>query len=88
MRKLIFLALALSLFISAQAQDNVLKYKIDLNKVVDDQLTVELTVPQMKEDKVSFHLPKMVPGTYSIYDFGRFVTDINVFDKDGNGSLT
>ena len=85
MRKLIFLALALSLFISAQAQDNVLKYKIDLNKVVDDQLTVELTVPQMKEDKVSFHLPKMVPGTYSIYDFGRFVTDINVFDKDGNG---
>ena len=85
MRKLIFLALALSLFISAQAQDNVLRYKIDLNKVVDDQLTVELTVPQMKEDKVSFHLPKMVPGTYSIYNFGRFVTDINVFDKDGNG---
>jgi predicted metalloprotease with PDZ domain len=77
--------MALFFSVLMQAQNDVLQYKIDLNKVENDQLTIELTVPQMKEDKVSFHLPKMVPGTYSIYDFGRFVTDINVFDKDGNG---
>jgi predicted metalloprotease with PDZ domain len=85
MMKISLMLTALFFSILMQAQNDVLQYKIDLNKVENDQLTIELTVPQMKEDKVSFHLPKMVPGTYSIYDFGRFVTDINVFDKDGNG---
>lgn len=61
-----------------------LHYKIDLNKVEDDQLTIELKVPAMKDEKVTFHLPKMVPGTYSIYDFGRFVTDMKFMDMDGN----
>ncbi len=73
-----------TIFVQAQTVD-ALYYKVDLNNITDDKLTIELTVPQMKEDKVSFHLPKMVPGTYSIYNFGRFVTDMKVYDKEGNG---
>ncbi len=28
-------------------------------------------------------MPKMVPGTYAIYDFGKFITDFKAFDKKG-----
>ncbi|MBK9613952.1 MAG: hypothetical protein IPO34_21815 [Dehalococcoidia bacterium] len=28
--------------------------------------------------------PKIVPGTYSIYDFGRFIFEFNAYDKKGN----
>ena len=28
-------------------------------------------------------MPKIVPGTYHIYDFGQYVFDFEAFDKDG-----
>lgn len=59
-------------------------YKVDLNTVEKDKITVELTVPELKKKELNFHLPAMVPGTYSVYNFGRFVSDFKVFDKDGN----
>ena len=59
------------------------EYKVDLNKVENDQLTVELKVPELNQKELYFQMPKIVPGTYSIYDFGRFVSDFRVFDKDG-----
>ncbi len=58
-------------------------YKVNLNKVEDDKLTVELSVPAFNEQELTFHMPAMVPGTYSIYDFGRFVSDFKAFDHEG-----
>jgi predicted metalloprotease with PDZ domain len=86
MKNLLFLALALLMTTVAWADDNVqpYRYKVDLNKVENDELSIELLVPNFGEDVLKFHLPKMVPGTYSIYDFGRFVTTFEVFDKEGN----
>ena len=84
------LALAFGLALSLSATDSfaqgnaaLYNYKVDLNEVVDDQLKVELNVNGFDEETATFHLPKMVPGTYSIYDFGRFVSDFKAFDKDG-----
>lgn len=46
---------------------------------------IELTVPEYDYgDSVEFHFPKIVPGTYSIYDFGRFVNEFSVTDEKGN----
>lgn len=59
-------------------------YKVDLNAIEDDLLAVELTMPAIKKNKLKFHLPKMVPGTYAVYNFGRFVSDFKALDKDGN----
>jgi predicted metalloprotease with PDZ domain len=59
------------------------QYTVDLTKVVDDKLFVELTPPPVKTDEITFYLPKIVPGTYSIADYGRFVSDLKAFDKKG-----
>jgi predicted metalloprotease with PDZ domain len=66
---------------SIQAQKY--EYKVDLNKIENDLLEVELKMPAIKRNKVTFHLPKMVPGTYAVYNFGRFVTEFKAIDKDG-----
>lgn len=57
---------------------------IDLNNVVDDKVFVSCSVPSVDQDQIEFRIPKIVPGTYSIYDFGRFFTDFKAFDADGN----
>lgn len=67
----------------AQSPEKSYQYKVNLNEIKDDQLTVELTVPATNAKTLRFWLPKMVPGTYSVYDFGRFVIELNAFDKKG-----
>ena len=58
---------------------------IDLNKVKEDQLNVRIVTPEITMDQVEFHIPKIVPGTYSIYNFGRFTSGFTA--KDQNGQL-
>lgn len=60
------------------------EYKVDLNKIENDLLSVELKMPAIKKNKLTFHMPKMVPGTYAVYNFGRFIKDFKAIDKDGN----
>ena len=67
----------------AQAADNTYHYSFDLTKIASDQLQVSLTPPALTENEIVFSFPKMVPGTYSIYDFGRFVEDLKAFDSKG-----
>ena len=66
--------------IASYAIDNSYHYTIDLREIANKQLPITLLVPQLPEEKPIFSLPKMVPGTYSIYDFGRFVDDLKAFD--------
>ena len=56
---------------------------IDLTSVQNDKVQVEVDLPDMQESTVVYYLPKIVPGTYSIYDFGRFVSDFKAIDKSG-----
>ncbi|HRD38570.1 MAG TPA: peptidase M61, partial [Bacteroidia bacterium] len=59
-------------------------YLVNLNKVVDDKITIELTPPDMSENEVVFNFPAMVPGTYEVYNFGRFVSNLKAFGKNGS----
>lgn len=58
-------------------------YTIDLGATQKDQLEVRMEVKEKLPDTVLFHFPQIVPGTYSIYDFGRFVSGVKAFDKAG-----
>ncbi len=69
--------------ISVWAQNNTYQYAIDLDKVVNDQLSVTLTTPEIKSSTVAFRFPKIIPGTYAISDFGRFISDFKAYDKKG-----
>lgn len=61
----------------------VYRYSVDLNQVENDRLKIELTVPKLKTSRTVFYLPKIVPGTYSNYNFGRFVSEFKAYDANG-----
>lgn len=67
--------LAVSLPISAQ---------IDLSKVLNDKVPVLINPGRFTNESVTYHLPKVVQGTYSISDFGKYVDDFKAVDYDGN----
>lgn len=56
---------------------------IDLTKVHDDKLTVLVYPPKTQSNTIEYRIPRMVPGTYSVYDFGRFVSNFTAFDSKG-----
>ncbi len=59
------------------------KYAIDLTKTEDDKLEVLLSMDQFTDKTATFRFPAIVPGTYAIYNFGRFISDFEASDKDG-----
>lgn len=64
------------------AQDTI-NVTIDLTQEKNDQVPVTIELPKITEESVEYHMAKIVPGTYSISDFGRFVTDFRAYDKKG-----
>ncbi|WP_207435039.1 peptidase M61 [Sabulibacter ruber] len=85
-KSLAALAFAASLHFPLLAQNNqtpTYRFSVDLGQAKDDKLQVTLLTPNFKEDEVLYHLPKMVPGTYAVYDFGKFVSTFKALDKKG-----
>lgn len=67
----------------SKTKTNSYQYTIDLTAVVDDKVKVELVVPPLSADEIVFSLPKIIPGTYAIEDYGRYVSDFNAVDRKG-----
>lgn len=86
MRNLLAVCFSLITFYNLSSQtiqnDNY-QFFVDLNKVTNDQLTIELITPKIASDIVSYKFPAMVPGTYKVYNFGRFVSDLKAFSETG-----
>src|ERR1700751_1114603 len=82
MKKLAFLAWAFFCLLSAHA-GNGYKYFIDLTKSEKHKLQVKLIPPDNYEAEATFMFPAIVPGTYAIYNFGRFISEFKVMDKTG-----
>ena len=58
-------------------------YEVDLTKVANDKLKVSLLTPAITTDSAVFHLPKIVPGTYAIHNYGSYASQLKAFDKKG-----
>lgn len=76
---LVFICIS-SFLIHAQ---NKYQFAIDLINVQNDQIKVTLKTPKIETRKALYMLPSVVPGTYSKYDFGRYVENFKAFDKNG-----
>lgn len=63
--------------------DTTYRYTLDLNSIQNDRVKVSLYPPDFKEKEVLFCFPAMVPGTYEVYDFGRFISNFKVTGKNG-----
>lgn len=86
MRHLFFLVYLFVLMPALCAQtsaEKTYRYSVDLNAVKNDELTVTLEVPATGAKSLRFWLPRMVPGTYSVYDFSRFVKTLEGYDAKG-----
>src|SRR3970282_2320715 len=91
--KKIFLALAFATVLysckTASITTTVLPKKevqvsINLGEIKNDKVLVTVNVPTILTDKITYHLPKMVPGTYSEDNFGNYIENLKAFDAKGN----
>lgn len=56
---------------------------INLTDVKNDKVLVTVTAPKITTDEVTYSIPKIVPGTYSEDNYGRFIEDLKAFDSKG-----
>lgn len=68
---------------SVEPTNNV-AVSIDLVNVTDDKVKVTITNPKITTETTTFNIPKIVPGTYSEDNYGRFVDNVKAFDAKGN----
>src|SRR6187402_1417451 len=92
MKKIIFaFALSSILWTSKASTTNPLYSKkeeievnINLTDVKDDQVLVTVKAPKIKTEDITYSLPKTVPGTYSVDDYGKYIADFKAYDSNGN----
>src|SRR5579872_5225891 len=63
--------------------DNSYRYSINLLNIKDNKITVTLLTPRIKTSKAIFAFPKIIPGTYRISDYGKFISDVKALDATG-----
>ena len=81
MKKLLFLSIVF--FFACKSiknttkvfESNTYRYSINLNQVKKDTLSVRLEVPLIKQNTLTFVVPKIVPGIYGAMNFGQYVSD-------------
>ena len=76
---ILFVASATSFAQSGHNKNNY-RFTIDLVNVHDDKVKVDLVTPTIKDKTITYHLPKIVPGTYSEDDYGRYVEQFTAMD--------
>ncbi len=69
--------------ISASNSDTV-RIEINLRNIRDDRAEVTVYPVKTTRDTLVYNMPKIVPGTYSISNFGRFVNDFVAYDSTGD----
>ncbi|MBS7786369.1 peptidase M61 [Flavobacterium sp. CYK-55] len=86
MKKLIFVLMTLTclgpLQLNAQSK-NAIRVKIDLNTIENDQVPVTVIAPKISSSEVIYHIPKIIPGTYSEDNYGKFIEQFKAYDKKG-----
>ncbi len=82
MKKIVSLLLIFITFTAFAQKDNY-QFYLNLNKVENDKLHVTLKTPEVKANKIIYNIPKIVPGSYDIDNYGQYITEFKAFDKDG-----
>lgn len=57
---------------------------MDLVNIVEDKVKIEINVPDLDVDTISYYMPKIVPGTYQNNNYGKYLENLQAFDKLGN----
>lgn len=57
--------------------------QINLKDVQEDRVKVQMHFPPQKQKSILVNFPKIVPGTYANYDYGRYIVNFQAFDLQG-----
>ena len=94
MKKLFFLYVFLAFLYGCGTSKSVLSADkavvvttIDLVNVTNDRVSVTINPGSFSNQKISFFIPKTVPGTYSEDDYGQYIQDLKAIDYQGNELL-
>ncbi|WP_346883151.1 peptidase M61 [uncultured Algibacter sp.] len=58
--------------------------EINLTNISDDKAPVIINPGRFTEETITYRLPRVIPGTYSVSDFGKYVDDFKALDYKGN----
>jgi predicted metalloprotease with PDZ domain len=92
MNKILSLAAAVTLLASCSstknktndlATVNPIVASMDLTAVNNDRLPVTVNPGRFTTESVTYRLPRVVQGTYSVSDFGKYIDDLKAYDYEG-----
>ena len=72
-----------SVFTKAQNIENHVEVNIDLVKIYNDRVMVSAEPTVITTQTITYQLPRIIPGTYAIADYGRYIDEFSAFDKAG-----
>ena len=65
------------------AKEAPVKAILDLTKTANDRVPVTIDPAKITKEKLIYRLPKVVPGTYSVSDFGKYIDNLKAIDDKG-----
>jgi len=68
---------------AVESKIGTIETSLDLTQVIDDKVPVTINPERFSQDTVIYRLPKVIPGTYRVSDFGNFVDDFKAFNYKG-----
>jgi predicted metalloprotease with PDZ domain len=71
-------------FFAVGFSQSKIQVQLDLNKITNDQVTVSVKVPSTAASSLVYSFPKIIPGTYSEDDYGKYIEEFKAFDAKGN----
>ena len=57
---------------------------LNLTTINDDKVPVTVNPGRFTVEKVTYRLPRVVQGTYSVSDFGKYIDNFKAYDYNGN----
>lgn len=66
------------------AVSNPIVTALDLTAVINDRVPVTINPGRFTTESITYRLPRVVQGTYSVSDFGKYIDDFKALDYDGN----
>ncbi|GGD15347.1 M61 family metallopeptidase [Flavobacterium orientale] len=70
-------------FTYSQSKTNEIQVTMDLVNINNDRVAVSVTPPKIKTEETTFFMPKIIPGTYSEDNYGRYLDNFKAFDAKG-----
>lgn len=67
---------------------NPIATTIDLTQIVDDKAPVTINPGRFTLDTVIYRLPRIIQGSYTVDNFGKYIDDLKALDYEGNQLMT